>query len=323
MKIRRAGDLGKGGLARGAPAPQGKGKRLPLLQRPGPARPVLPAVAPVRAAFGYDAGRNWRPGLPTAVPGKGVPWAAPGKGAPWAAPGKGAPWAAPGKGAPWAAPGKGVAWPPRGTAAVPGWGAAGFVGLRAPAGGGPGMPVAGLGKGKPGKVAANYKTTLCANHQSGRCFAGSACTWAHSEEEMEQNLGRKLRSLETSLARYKTSICKRWASGLCGLGDDCTFAHGQDELEEWLPEGQEFPGGAAEPLAAAPSTPPTEAPRTPELSEQLPVTPPSHGPMPGTPPWLGAAAAPGTPPWLGSQVAAPGTPPWLGAAPGTPPSMRL
>lgn len=64
---------------------------------------------------------------------------------------------------------------------------------------------------------AAFKTALCRHHQRGVCFRGSACLFAHGEEELRDN--------------RKTVLCKFYDQGTCQHGDQCLYAHGVEELQ--------------------------------------------------------------------------------------------
>ncbi len=65
------------------------------------------------------------------------------------------------------------------------------------------------------------KTKLCPFLLSGKCFKGSDCTFAHSEEEL-----KKIPNLK------KTRLCLCYQMGNCSNGVQCAFAHGEQELRQ-------------------------------------------------------------------------------------------
>uniref|UniRef100_A0A7S1PNQ1 C3H1-type domain-containing protein n=1 Tax=Alexandrium catenella TaxID=2925 RepID=A0A7S1PNQ1_ALECA len=62
------------------------------------------------------------------------------------------------------------------------------------------------------------KTKLCDFHKDGRCKYGSACAFAHNEEELKNMPDLR-----------KTRICRAFTQGKCH-DSDCKFAHGHEEL---------------------------------------------------------------------------------------------
>mmetsp|Transcript_87416 Transcript_87416/g.270644 ORF Transcript_87416/g.270644 Transcript_87416/m.270644 type:complete len:260 (+) Transcript_87416:99-878(+) len=62
------------------------------------------------------------------------------------------------------------------------------------------------------------KTRLCDFHKEGRCKYGSACAFAHSQEELKDMPDLR-----------KTRICRSFTQGKCS-STNCKFAHGNEEL---------------------------------------------------------------------------------------------
>lgn len=64
------------------------------------------------------------------------------------------------------------------------------------------------------------KTKFCSFLRKGRCGRGEACSYAHSEAELER------------LPDFsKTTICQQWKDGKCPYAmDKCRFAHGKQDL---------------------------------------------------------------------------------------------
>eukprot|EP01055_Gregarina_sp_Pseudo9_P005738 Gregarina_sp_Pseudo_9__5737@NODE_838_length_2145_cov_89_155271_g786_i0_p1_GENE_NODE_838_length_2145_cov_89_155271_g786_i0NODE_838_length_2145_cov_89_155271_g786_i0_p1_ORF_typecomplete_len319_score37_14zfCCCH/PF00642_24/1_8e03zfCCCH/PF00642_24/9_8e08zfCCCH/PF00642_24/0_0083zfCCCH/PF00642_24/3_4e06zfCCCH_3/PF15663_5/7_1e11zfCCCH_3/PF15663_5/0_0096Torus/PF16131_5/4_3e05Torus/PF16131_5/1_1e02Torus/PF16131_5/0_025zf_CCCH_4/PF18345_1/4_8e03zf_CCCH_4/PF18345_1/0_00024zf_CCCH_4/PF18345_1/1_3e02zf_CCCH_4 len=63
-----------------------------------------------------------------------------------------------------------------------------------------------------------YKTRLCLFFQKGACIKGTACSYAHSDEE-----------LRPAPDLIKTRLCQDWINGACN-SRSCKFAHGRHEL---------------------------------------------------------------------------------------------
>eukprot|EP00929_Paragymnodinium_shiwhaense_P047338 TRINITY_DN2400_c0_g1_i1.p1 TRINITY_DN2400_c0_g1~~TRINITY_DN2400_c0_g1_i1.p1 ORF type:complete len:842 (+),score=148.31 TRINITY_DN2400_c0_g1_i1:61-2526(+) len=79
------------------------------------------------------------------------------------------------------------------------------------------------------------KRTICRFWQEGTCTRGEACTFAHSDEELGQQV--EVAAVQASFAPgSKRTICKFWESGTCAKGDQCGFAHGEEELGAPAPE---------------------------------------------------------------------------------------
>uniref|UniRef100_A0A7S1L2U9 C3H1-type domain-containing protein n=1 Tax=Alexandrium catenella TaxID=2925 RepID=A0A7S1L2U9_ALECA len=97
------------------------------------------------------------------------------------------------------------------------------------------------------------KTKLCDFHKDGRCKYGSACAFAHNEEELKNMPDlRKTRicrafsqgkchdtdckfahgneELRTTDLCYKTALCTWFEKGKCQAGDQCRFAHGPRDI---------------------------------------------------------------------------------------------
>eukprot|EP00923_Selenidium_pygospionis_P031059 GHVN01055175.1.p1 GENE.GHVN01055175.1~~GHVN01055175.1.p1 ORF type:complete len:582 (+),score=52.81 GHVN01055175.1:1377-3122(+) len=101
-----------------------------------------------------------------------------------------------------------------------------------------------------------YKTKICPWYFKGRCERGSACRFAHSNEELKvlPNLTKTsycpqltktgkcmqpdCRYAHSSLElratddMYKTALCFMWMRGSCQGGELCRHAHGLEELRE-------------------------------------------------------------------------------------------
>jgi len=100
------------------------------------------------------------------------------------------------------------------------------------------------------------KTQICKFNLLGVCNKGSACAFAHSEEDLKArpDLSRTRlcqvllqtgrcnvknctfahckEELRATDSCHKTKMCKFWQVGHCTLGDNCRFAHSADELKE-------------------------------------------------------------------------------------------
>jgi hypothetical protein len=64
------------------------------------------------------------------------------------------------------------------------------------------------------------KTKFCSFLQQGRCLRGEACTYAHSQNELEHVPDFS-----------KTTICAQWKNGKCPYPKEkCRFAHGKQDL---------------------------------------------------------------------------------------------
>jgi len=64
------------------------------------------------------------------------------------------------------------------------------------------------------------KTRLCVYNLEGKCGYGSACSFAHSSNEI-----RGVPNLA------KTQLCTKFAEGKCS-DENCTYAHGQEDLRD-------------------------------------------------------------------------------------------
>lgn len=74
------------------------------------------------------------------------------------------------------------------------------------------------GKQRAGLHRQLVKTKFCMYHLKGTCQYGSACSFAHSNSE-----------LQSTPDLWKTRLCKAYAEGGC-TDPDCSFAHGEGEL---------------------------------------------------------------------------------------------
>jgi len=73
-------------------------------------------------------------------------------------------------------------------------------------------------------------TQLCKFYVKGRCRRGLACTFAHSQAE-----------LQPLPDYFKSRLCQSFATyGTCSSGDECKFAHGAQELRRPVVQKKRF-----------------------------------------------------------------------------------
>lgn len=98
-----------------------------------------------------------------------------------------------------------------------------------------------------------YKTQLCKYFPIGKCTSGTACVFAHGEEELNEKgsaaaaaaaiAGALATSTWTgaavapTVARFKTRMCKYFLEGTCTKDTTCTFAHSESELQKPVDDG--------------------------------------------------------------------------------------
>lgn len=99
-----------------------------------------------------------------------------------------------------------------------------------------------------------HKSSLCKHFSKGRCKAGRACNFAHSQDELEVvpdltktklcfmyfrglcsksecGFAHGYEELRCTGSLYKTELCFQWsAMGGCKAGAHCRYAHGESEL---------------------------------------------------------------------------------------------
>lgn len=81
-------------------------------------------------------------------------------------------------------------------------------------------PKTGAGKNDPRFRSQFRKTDMCTFYLKGLCVKGSACNFAHGEEELSH-----------APDLTKTSLCREWLKFRCRKsGAECPFAHGAKEL---------------------------------------------------------------------------------------------
>ena len=80
----------------------------------------------------------------------------------------------------------------------------------------------------------HYKTRLCeAFLRDGRCQLGSACSFAHGEDELQKKPvgGPSERDLFRAEQMSRNRLCRYWQStGSCPNGAACLFSHGTEQL---------------------------------------------------------------------------------------------
>jgi len=125
---------------------------------------------------------------------------------------------------------------------------------------------------------ANGSCRLCNNWKSGSCFRGSACTFAHGEEEVAawnaallqaRTAGQPLGGDHSTVRPYPPAmigrsgpiqLCKHYTtSGACPKSTNCTFAHGELERQSWEAEKQNTQNQLP-PMMTGSSLPPREPP---------------------------------------------------------------
>ena len=105
----------------------------------------------------------------------------------------------------------------------------------------------GIGGDRFGGDSFKFKTRLCSTwRERGRCTLGSACKFAHGEQELVYMSGGPTeREFYKQELLFKTRICRHWQlSGSCYHGRNCQFAHGEGELKARPGRGP-MPGGSA------------------------------------------------------------------------------
>ena len=100
----------------------------------------------------------------------------------------------------------------------------------------------GIGGDRFGGDSFKFKTRLCSTwRERGRCTLGSACKFAHGEQELVYMSGGPTeREFYKQELLFKTRICRHWQlSGSCYHGRNCQFARrgraqGAGGLSRWL-----------------------------------------------------------------------------------------
>merc|ERR1719326_2655476 len=97
------------------------------------------------------------------------------------------------------------------------------------------------------------KTKMCLHFEKGECKFGSRCSFAHSEDEIQDvpdltktriceafengkcdnencSFAHGADELRSTDIFYKRTLCIWHDKGTCRAGDECRFAHGEDDL---------------------------------------------------------------------------------------------
>ncbi|EGR31720.1 zinc finger protein, putative [Ichthyophthirius multifiliis] len=80
-----------------------------------------------------------------------------------------------------------------------------------------------------------YKTNLCRHFKNGNCQLGSACHFAHGQEELRNTNNPTPINVPTSQPKvlcnnYKTVKCQYFQRGFCKNQQACSFPHGDEEM---------------------------------------------------------------------------------------------
>eukprot|EP00927_Polykrikos_kofoidii_P038521 TRINITY_DN3290_c0_g1_i1.p1 TRINITY_DN3290_c0_g1~~TRINITY_DN3290_c0_g1_i1.p1 ORF type:complete len:602 (-),score=88.33 TRINITY_DN3290_c0_g1_i1:104-1909(-) len=89
------------------------------------------------------------------------------------------------------------------------------------------------------------KRTICRFWSEGNCARGSACGFAHGEQDLGVVVPSA--SVQATQTLSKRTLCRFWQEGSCQRGPLCGFAHGDEELGMPVPVAEEMaPAEASE-----------------------------------------------------------------------------
>ncbi|CAJ1377527.1 unnamed protein product [Effrenium voratum] len=95
----------------------------------------------------------------------------------------------------------------------------------------PAMPAAAPAQAAQEMVKMAKKMSMCKFFAAGTCNKGTNCSFAHSPEEIGQEV-----PVAAATGKVKTSMCKFFPFGTCNKGQSCPFAHVETEIGMPMPE---------------------------------------------------------------------------------------